>query len=362
MKKYYIAALVITIALIVGIAHADQMTFSTYYPAPFGVYREMRIMRVAIGDTYHKAGDHPWDEDGNGDPGEIYQDADLVVEGRVGIGTTEPNTQLDINGWLRTYSDVAGAWSYITTNADDWDPNLKFTSYDYNYTIKLDDSDSGKLRFMYNDIASETMVLDQSGRVGIGTTDPQAKLDVSGISKCEVALLNPIDPDAEPTSSMAKEDGMLICDSTDNKIKQYDESANGGDGAWMPLGGGGGVFTYDGITNINLHNIYSGYVPGTHGWATWDLSPVIGANKRALCYIRLTGAPNFVSWVLGDDTHISRQYISTNKAQPLNGTAIDEAYLITMTGPTGRLRIQCANSSTATNNIIFTLMAYAIVE
>jgi len=106
MRRLYILALTL---LIVGAVYADQITFSTYYPAPFGVYREMRIMRVAIGDTYHKAGDHPWDTDGGApEADEIHQDADLVVEGRVGIGTAQPKAILDLDVSNRADGDKTG--------------------------------------------------------------------------------------------------------------------------------------------------------------------------------------------------------------------------------------------------------------
>ncbi|MDD2680189.1 MAG: hypothetical protein PHO03_05290, partial [Candidatus Omnitrophica bacterium] len=67
----------------------ESITISTYYPSPYGVYREMRAKRIAIGDTYFDGGEVPWEaEDGDGNP--IDLNADLVVEGNVGIGTTSP--------------------------------------------------------------------------------------------------------------------------------------------------------------------------------------------------------------------------------------------------------------------------------
>jgi len=132
MRKLYTLTLIVIICLIIGLAYADQLTFSTYYPAPFGVYREMRAMRMAIGDTYHKTGDHPWDEDGSGDPGEIHQDADLVVEGNVGIGTATPTTDPNPNGdtagnldvadvWLRGANDGTGGWASEGGGVTTWD-------------------------------------------------------------------------------------------------------------------------------------------------------------------------------------------------------------------------------------------------
>jgi hypothetical protein len=76
----------------------ETITITTYYPSPYGVYREMRAKRIAIGDTYFDGAEVPWEEI-NGDGGLIDYLADLVVEGNVGIGTTNPNANaiLDIS-------------------------------------------------------------------------------------------------------------------------------------------------------------------------------------------------------------------------------------------------------------------------
>jgi hypothetical protein len=82
-----------------GIILAEEtITITTYYPSPYGVYREMRAKRIAIGDTYYDAAEIPWEE-ADADGGEIDYLADLVVEGNVGIGTTNPNANaiLDIS-------------------------------------------------------------------------------------------------------------------------------------------------------------------------------------------------------------------------------------------------------------------------
>jgi len=67
-------------------AFAENITITTYYPAPFGVYNEMRAKRMAIGDAYYQASDYCW----AGWPSctnDIDDEADLIVEGNVGIGT-----------------------------------------------------------------------------------------------------------------------------------------------------------------------------------------------------------------------------------------------------------------------------------
>jgi len=43
MRSFYIIALIVITAMIISLAWADQVMISTYYPAPFGVYRTMKV-------------------------------------------------------------------------------------------------------------------------------------------------------------------------------------------------------------------------------------------------------------------------------------------------------------------------------
>jgi hypothetical protein len=62
----------------------ETFTITTYYPAPYGVYREMRARRMAVGDNYVDHAQYCW---GGGCLNAVDADADLIVEGNVGIGT-----------------------------------------------------------------------------------------------------------------------------------------------------------------------------------------------------------------------------------------------------------------------------------
>ena len=74
----------------------ETITVTTYYPAPYGVYKEMRATRMAVGGTYYNASAYPCDTGGGCAGNEICNEVDLVVEGRVGIGTTAPHGMLDV--------------------------------------------------------------------------------------------------------------------------------------------------------------------------------------------------------------------------------------------------------------------------
>ena len=42
MRKLYIFGLIALAVVIIGLAWAEQITLSTYYPAPYGVYKTMQ--------------------------------------------------------------------------------------------------------------------------------------------------------------------------------------------------------------------------------------------------------------------------------------------------------------------------------
>ena len=62
----------------------EQITITTYYPSPFGIYNEMRAKRLAVGTNYLDSSTV------------TVADDQLIVEGEVGIGNTDPQGALDI--------------------------------------------------------------------------------------------------------------------------------------------------------------------------------------------------------------------------------------------------------------------------
>jgi len=73
----------------------EDITITTYYPAPKGVYKDLRSEKLAIGDDYINNSQYCW-EGTCTDP--IDADADLIVEGNVGIGTISPRADLEVAG------------------------------------------------------------------------------------------------------------------------------------------------------------------------------------------------------------------------------------------------------------------------
>jgi len=94
-----------------------------------------------------------------------------AVNGRVGIGTTNPATTLE----------VAGAAAHIRITDSDTAGTTGIDFYDSNGTadVELEVGNSTQY-FAIKTAGSEAMRIDSSGNVGIGTTSPNQKLDVDG--------------------------------------------------------------------------------------------------------------------------------------------------------------------------------------
>jgi len=111
--------IVLLSAIFIGIpmiifAQQEQITITTYYPSPYGNYRELRAQRMAIGDTYVVGSSYCWEGTCTTT---IDPNAVLVVEGNVGIGTTSPGARLDVNGQIRIRGGGPAAGRVLTSDA-----------------------------------------------------------------------------------------------------------------------------------------------------------------------------------------------------------------------------------------------------
>jgi len=123
MKTLYILGLIALAATIIGLAWAEQITLTTYYPAPYGVYREMKA------NLFHAA---PQSTDWIVPPGE-----EAAWEGKMyyndGSGGTLGKGMRYYDGanWQPLggggVTKIPGSDFNITQNTGDYDFNLEVT-------------------------------------------------------------------------------------------------------------------------------------------------------------------------------------------------------------------------------------------
>jgi len=237
----------------------DSIRIVTYYPSPYGTYRELRTKRMAIGDDYIKTGSPPdkydWQEYATDPMHNIGYDADLVVQGNVGIGTTVPGSILHVtkNASYPEFSAVVFAntgngssgveirTAAVNTSGGGY-PYLDFTRGSTNDnaggtpdgTARIWNAMDGINKMFFGLNYPDTTRPDQSkvtiqedGNVGIGTTEPKTTLDVNGLIRTARYSLS-----AVPAPSVDNK-GAIFYNTDDNKMYYSNGSA------WQPMSGGG---------------------------------------------------------------------------------------------------------------------------
>ena len=162
----------------------------------------------------------------------------VIKEGKVGIGTTDPNAKLRVVGESNTvvfplriakesYADTGGHTSLIGFGVE----NSVWSKGAIGYT-RTGSYDTGYLGFYLNGVASTAdvstsdvkMVINKDGNIGIGTTNPAANLDIGGTGSIKIPVGSTAERPSVPVS------GMLRINTTNGRLEYY---YNGG---WNSVG------------------------------------------------------------------------------------------------------------------------------
>lgn len=174
----------------VGAYAEESLTITTYYPSPQGSYKTLKTKRLAVGDNYYKL---KWQDEG----GTIANDADLVVEQKVGINTTTPGAMLSIfGGQLGTNVGDTILMQELDSNTCCEDQSLRFfaqranigsdwTTADLVLQRKVDSDNFGFIKWAGGDAgiefgtgSSTYLKMGWDGNVSVGGGYPSRRLTV----------------------------------------------------------------------------------------------------------------------------------------------------------------------------------------
>ena len=228
-----------------GILCAEEMTLTTYYPAPSGSYMSMRSTKMCIGQICHN--------DVSTRPNVL--DNNLYIQNRLGIGTDNPQATLDVYAdgpreanIILSASGNPNNYAVIYLGDDKHNPykNAWFMAHKKEFgTIYENDLTIGINRDWPTDSQGLLFIEDVTGNVGVGGS-PKAKLDVAG--EVKIGMSSP----------------ALGCSATTAGSVRYNSTANGIEACiktstvapitwgWVSLGGGGagGAVKYGGFYTL----------------------------------------------------------------------------------------------------------------
>jgi len=233
-------AFCVSLVLIFSLTAFSQETFTltTYYPAPFGIYQRLVTNTLGVGDTNASGG---IDANDAPDPDVSGQEGQVWIADKLGIGTTSPFQELHI----RSTDKVAGYATIILEGEDPvsevstgkWmiyatgtaTPGYGINVGDFRVSECTDDDCEPANRLhpftIEKGADSNALYLDANGNVGVGTSSPQAKMDIGGGAflpsrhAADADISNPVE-------------GAMYYNTTLKTVRVYDGTS------WKNLGGG----------------------------------------------------------------------------------------------------------------------------
>ncbi|MBN1913947.1 MAG: hypothetical protein JW788_06060 [Candidatus Omnitrophica bacterium] len=141
----------------------ENLTITTYYPSPYGSYKELSAHRMKVGINYS---------------GDTVGNNNLVVEGRIGIGTTNPAYGLEVE-----YPYAASGTEYMLGAFNN---SVNAGGIYLGYVGDGVDAFRGRIRSGGNiplelgttNYPEALYIRASDGYIGIGTTGPIGKLSV----------------------------------------------------------------------------------------------------------------------------------------------------------------------------------------
>jgi len=193
VKKALGIIIAVIFAPAVCVFSQETFTLTTYYPAPFGIYQRLVTNALGVGDNNSSgsidAGDAP-------DPANPNQQGQVWIAEKLGIGTAFPFQEIHLRSTdnLAGYATIVlegvnpsndastGLWMLYTSGTAA--PAYGINVGDFRVSECTDDGCTPANRLNSFTIEkgadSNTFYIDNNSRVGIGTNNPQAKLDVDG--------------------------------------------------------------------------------------------------------------------------------------------------------------------------------------
>ncbi|MEW6100710.1 MAG: hypothetical protein AB1481_00230 [Candidatus Omnitrophota bacterium] len=173
MKTTLILTIILSLFPVLLLSQED-ITITTYYPSPFGSYRELRAQRMAIGDTYFDGAQYCWP--GSPCTNTIKDEVDLFVEGSADIGRSIYPAGGDKGNWggvPNSYRSWIGKCSSAgcTMGAPMSQDYLHISGWT-NAAFGTTGGNTKRVIGLFDD------VLIPRGNVGIGKIDPEAALDM----------------------------------------------------------------------------------------------------------------------------------------------------------------------------------------